>query len=542
MRFGSFPLTDGAGLVLAHAVKGEGYSFPKGYALSEEDVALLKARGREEVIAVRLEAGDLGEDAAAARIADRFSGRHHRVTEASTGRVNVHATANGLFTADRAVVNRLNRIDPALTFACLDTHVPVMDGEMIGTVKIIPLAVSESAVEAAEALLSGTVPFEVHPFRAHAVTLICTMLPSLKPSVMDKTARVLARRLQPSGSHIEREMRVEHRAGAVAEAIRTALQSAVPDRLIVIFGASALTDFDDVIPAAIREAGGAVIHAGLPVDPGNLLVLGTVSGVPVIGAPGCARSPAENGFDWVLNRILAGQMPQPLDLTGWGVGGLLKEIPLRPSPREAVEPQVSAVRVAGLVLAAGRASRMGEGGHKLLAEFGGVPLVRRSAEVVGKADVDCLAVVTGYRAEEIRAALAGVDAVFVHNPDYASGMASSLASGLDLPAVAEADGVLVMLADMPGVTTEDVGKLIAAFRAEGGRAVVRAVSSGKRGNPVILPRVLYPALRRLEGDVGARTIIETAGLPVLDVEIGAAAHLDVDTPEAVREAGGILKG
>lgn len=542
MKFGRFPLTEGAGLVLAHALRTDGPNFPKGHRLTQGEAETLRAGGLETVIAVRLDDGDLEENTAAERIARAFRGRHHRVTEAATGRVNLHATTAGLFVADSDVVNRLNRIDPSITFACLSSHVPVMDGEMVGTVKIIPLAAPAAKVEAAQRLLATELPFEILPFEPHAVSLIATTLPSLKPSVMDKTVRVLSRRLQASGSVIVRESRVAHETAAVAHALAAALAEPAPRRLVVIFGASALTDFDDVIPAAIRAAGGRVVHAGLPVDPGNLLVLGQVDGVTVIGAPGCARSPSENGFDWVLNRVLAGRPPQPEDLTGWGVGGLLKEIPHRPSPREAGEPLSPAVSVAALVLAAGRASRMGDGGHKLLAEFGGEPLARHATRAVLEGGSDRVTVVTGYRAEAIRDAVGDIGAHFIHNPDFASGMASSLAAGLDEPEIAGADGLLVMLADMPRITAADITRLIDAFRAEGGRAIIRSVSGGKRGNPVVLPRVLYPALRRLEGDVGARVIIETAGLPVIDVEIGEAAHLDVDTPEAVIAAGGILKG
>jgi molybdenum cofactor cytidylyltransferase len=95
---------------------------------------------------------------------------------------------------------------------------------------------------------------------------------------------------------------------------------------------------------------------------------------------------------------------------------------------------------------------------------------------------------------------------------------------------------------MPHVTGEDVRRLLDAFAAAGGHAVVRAVSGGKRGNPVVLPRTAFAAMLQLEGDVGARHIVESAGLDVIDVEIGAAAHIDVDTPEAVLAAGGVLKG
>lgn len=201
------------------------------------------------------------------------------------------------------------------------------------------------------------------------------------------------------------------------------------------------------------------------------------------------------------------------------------------------------VTVVAVILAAGRASRMGAGGaHKLLAEFDGEPLVRRAARTALAADAASVIAVTGHRRGEIEVALSGLALTTVDNPNYASGMASSLISGLSAPGARDADGVLVMLADMPGVTPGDLNALISAFRAAWGQAIVRAVSHGKPGNPVILPRSLRAAVMRLEGDVGARHVIKTSGLQVIDVDIGEAAHLDVDTPEAVLAAGGILRG
>lgn len=195
-----------------------------------------------------------------------------------------------------------------------------------------------------------------------------------------------------------------------------------------------------------------------------------------------------------------------------------------------------------VLLAAGRASRMGaDGPHKLLAEFSGISLVRRVAETAIAALPAQLVVVTGHRAPDIEATLTGLDLQTVYNSAFAEGMASSLVAGLSAEGMAERDGLLVLLADMPGVTTADLAALIAAFRAARGQAIARAVSNGKRGNPVILPRAVYAEILKLRGDIGARDVIETSDLPIVDVEIGAAAHLDVDTPEAVIAAGGILK-
>jgi molybdenum cofactor cytidylyltransferase len=542
MTFGEFPVASAEGLILAHAVRLPERTLGKGHRVSPADVEALKQAGIASVTAARMEDGDLDENEAARRLAAAIAPDHLRFSEAATGRVNVYAATDGLFVADRDVVNRVNRIDPAITLACLADHVRVRAGDMVATFKIIPLALPGNKVETACDALRMATAFEVKPFREHAVSLVATQLPSLKPAVMDKTARILERRLAAYGNRLEREQRVAHRHGAVATAIGQAMATSERSpKLVIVFGASAVIDEDDVIPAAIRQAGGEVLSVGMPVDPGNLIVLGRIGETYVVGAPGCARSPKENGFDWVLNRILAGEKPDARDLAGMGVGGLLMEIETRPRPRESFEENQRAATVAAVILAAGKASRMREGGaHKLLAEFDGEPLVRRTAKTALAADASSVIVVTGHRRSEIMAALSGLDVTAVENPDYASGMASSLISGFSARAARDADGVLVMLADMPGVKSDDLNLLIAAFRSASGRAIVRAVSRGKRGNPVILPKSLADAVMRLEGDIGARHIIETSGLPIIDTDIGDAAHLDVDTPEAVRAAGGVL--
>src|SRR5690606_28542062 len=94
-----------------------------------------------------------------------------------------------------------------------------------------------------------------------------------------------------------------------------------------------IVDRNDVIGAGIVAAGGRLERLGMPVDPGNLLLIGELDGVPAIGIPSCAASPALNGFDWVLERVLAGRTPDSAAIARMGVGGLLKEIASRPQPR-----------------------------------------------------------------------------------------------------------------------------------------------------------------------------------------------------------------
>lgn len=546
MIFGAVPVADAEGCLLAHGLGHASGRLPKGTHLSSADLQMLEAAGITTVTVARLEPGDLAEDAAAERLAQALSGTHLRLSPAGTGRVNVYATANGLFRADRDVVDRFNRIDPAITFACLADYSSVTAGDMVATIKIIPLAVAGDKVERACALLREATAVTVKAYLPHAVYLIQTLLPVLKSSVLDKTAMLLRQRLAPSGSVLVREHRVAHDEAAVADAICSCLagdaQDGAAPRLVVMFGASAVCDAFDVLPQAMRLCGGTVDQVGLPVDPGNLLVLGHHGAVPLIAAPGCARSPKENGFDWVLNRLLAGEIPDVSDLSGLGVGGLLMEIASRPQPREAGTAKGQDMRIGTVLLAAGRASRMGEAGHKLLAEFDGVPLVRRVAERALEAASGPLVAVTGYRSEAVSSALAGLPLTLVDNPDYASGMAGSIRTGLSCAVLSEVAGVMVLLADMPALTARDLDSLAQAFRKAQGLAIVRAVSAGKRGNPVILPRATFSELMALQGDVGARHVIETCGLPIIDVEIGNAAHIDVDTPDAVKAAGGLLRG
>jgi len=267
-------------------------------------------------------------------------------------------------------------------------------------------------------------------------------------------------------------------------------------------------------------------------------VLGTLAGKRVIGAPGCARSPKENGFDWVLDRLIAGLDVTASDIAGMGVGGLLMEIPTRPQPREP-QPARAELKVDVVLLAAGRSSRMG-GPNKLLALFDGEPLVRRTAERALGCKASNTIVVTGHQRERVRNALAGLDITLADNPDFADGLSSSLKAGIARIA-ADAAGAMIVLGDMPGISSADLDRLIGAFRNSGGRSVVRAAHQGKRGNPVLLPRSLFPAIAHLEGDTGARHLVEAEGLDVVDVEIGKAASVDVDTREALEGAGGVLQ-
>ncbi|GEC14767.1 4-diphosphocytidyl-2C-methyl-D-erythritol kinase [Nitrobacter winogradskyi] len=470
----------------------------------------------------------MSEDVAAADVAKAVAGDGVTVERAFTGRANLFAARAGVLVVDRPAVNRINNIDEAITFATLPAYKPVVQGEMVATVKLIPFGVEAKLRDAAVAAARSDV-LRVAPYRIKRVGIVSTMLPGLAPKVIDKTLRVTAERLAPAGATIIAERRVPHEESVLSAAIKEMLDLGA--ELVIVFGASAIADRRDVIPAALTGAGGVVDHFGMPVDPGNLLMIGKARGVPVLGAPGCARSPVENGFDWVLMRLLAGLKVARRDLTGMGVGGLLMEIVTRPQPR--ISPAAdSNCNIAALILAAGCSTRMG-GPNKLLAEVGGKPLLRIVTEQVLASKASSVTVVTGHQAPEVERALRGLNVTFVYNPDFPDGLASSIRVGIGaIPK--EAGGALVCLGDMPLVDADLMDQLIAAFAPDLGQLIAVPVSDGRQGNPVLWSRRFFGELMSLDGDIGGRHLLASHAAAVAEVSVDAhGAFLDIDTPQAL---------
>lgn len=332
MKFGSVPLGQAMGAVSAHSIKLADRAIKKGARLTSDDLASLRSAGWSEVIVAQLDPDDMDEDEAAALLATSLSGPSIRCDRPSTGRVNLFATDAGVFRVHKDAVDALNAIDESVTFATLPDFRAVERGEMVATVKIIPFAVPRHVIEKAALLGAHRHLVAIHPFKPRKVAAISTILPGLKPSVINKTLAVLEGRLSIAGSTVDADLRVPHDAIEVATALRTAIEDGAD--LVIVFGASAITDRRDIIPSAIEQAGGQIEHFGMPVDPGNLLLIGSLRGALIIGAPGCARSPKENGFDWVLQRAMADIPVTRTDITALGVGGLLMEIIQRGHPRD----------------------------------------------------------------------------------------------------------------------------------------------------------------------------------------------------------------
>ena len=534
MIFGEFPVAECEGLLLAHTLRVADGSLKKGRRVTSADLQALMAAGHQRVYGARLAADDLAEDAAAAAVAALLQGEGIVARRAYTGRCNLHATQRGLVTVEAEIIDRINAIDESVTVATLAPLSPVRAGGVVATVKVIPLAVGRDIIDRCADEAARGLALSLWPFARKRAALIVTEQPGDPEKNYAGAVTSSRRRIEDLGSHLGLVQRCRHRRDAVGLALHETLAAGCD--LVMISGATVPKDRADTIPSAIVAAGGEIIHFGMPVEPGNMLLLARIGDVPVIILPGCARSRRTNGLDWVLQRMLAGMPMGSAEIRSMGVGGLIRNAPEAEEDPEAVEPAPQRVasgrRVAALVLAAGSSRRMA-GSNKLLQPVAGVPMVRRAANAALASRSTAVVVVTGFDADAVRESLAGLDLEFANNPEHASGMASSLRAGLGaLPA--DTDAVVVVLGDMPMVTAAHIDSLIAAFDPARGNIVV-PVKGDRRGNPILWPRALFAEMQQVQGDVGARELLKIHAGRVDSVACGDdAIFADVDTPDALR--------
>lgn len=332
MKFGSLPVNEAEGKILAHKLlSADGKKlFNKGHLLSQADTDILRQNRIESVTVAALGANDLAENEAARRVGEALAGAHVRVQAPGVGRANLIATADGPVRINVPALTRLNNIDEGITIATLHEHALVQKGQLLALVKIIPFAVPAARVEDVEATAHEAAPIiSVRPLISQRVTLIISGPESARDSLLAEFTEPIRARLTRLGSELCHVEYVPHTSPSIAEAI-----GAYPADLILLASISATIDRDDVIPSAIREAGGSLAHFGVPVDPGSLLVLGYRGQMPIVGLPGCVKSMQSNVVDMILPRLLAGERLTRADLVAMGHGGLLEDISERPMPRQ----------------------------------------------------------------------------------------------------------------------------------------------------------------------------------------------------------------
>lgn len=524
MRFEERLVSDSEGWALAHSVVGGSRRISKGTVLSPSLISQLTNAGVERAQVFLLETGDLDEDTATEAAAAKITGYGLKIKPAGKGRANIVAACDGLFVPGDCI-DTINSADDAFSAASLASHAPVRAGQLVATIKLVPYGLPAAKLDNIQ---TPSAQMTVKPFQQFNAVLIATGDAPTPKAIASLTSRV-----DRVGGLLQIQETIEHNQKTVGNALLET-QATQPD-LILMLGASAISDKRDVFPAALTSVGGELIKLGMPADPGNLLMLGKLGGTTVIGLPGCARSPALNGFDWVLERFAAKEPLNAQTLTEMGTGGLLKEPAGRKTPRAEVPP-ATAITSTAVVLAAGKSSRS-KNIHKLLSILGNKTVIATTIDMLQGIKNLKVLVVTGHKAAEIDTCFSDIPVTTVHNPHFEQGMGTSLAVGIG--ALDEAtDYALVCLGDMPFVQQTTVEKMIEVAAKTNGAAVLIPTFHGKRGHPVLWHKRFFSALENLHGDTGGRQILEQNPEKIIEVPVDDAGILiDLDTPEMLAQFG-----
>ena len=319
MIFAEVPLVEAEGALLAHSLLLDGQRHAKGETVTAALLTKAAAHGIERLWVARLDHGDVGEAEAARLVGEALAGSGIEVAAPVFGRVHLHAAHDGLLLLEPAAIHRLNAATDTVAVATLPPQTPVRAGDLVASAKIVPYALTPAEVEA---LALATVrPIRIARWQVEgSPLLIQTRLPETAEKLLKKAADTMAARLATFGAGLREGPVVPHEVAPLAEALRRAEAP-----LLLVAGATVTSDRRDVIPAAIRAAGGEIVRVGMPVDPGNMLVVGRLRGRLVLGLPGCVRSPKRNGLDLVLEHWAAGLAISAASLAAMGVGGLLEE-------------------------------------------------------------------------------------------------------------------------------------------------------------------------------------------------------------------------
>ena len=531
MKIQSLGPQNSIGAVLAQTYNLPGKIISKGTFVTNEIVAYFKTGKIKTILCAVPDEGDIHEDEAAEAISSAIDKNHIYADKASTGRVNFKSQSLCLVRYDRDLIKEVNLVDESIAFSIVEHNQLLAEGDLIATLKIIPFFMQKKYVDRVIKILAKDNLFKIHSLKKKEVTLIQTCFEWQKKSIFTATSNVTKARLEALGCSLNKEKLINHDYDTLRTVIRSSVKSG--PEILLISGASAITDRSDYIPKAILSEGGKIIQYGLAVDPGNLLLIGQVGNTTVIGMPGCARSPKLNGFDWVLQLLMADIPINREELADMGAGGLLMEIASRPLPR-ALAKSVSKreKKVMGVILAAGNSTRMGKD-NKLLRNIGDAPLIRNTAIEMLKSELDTCSIVLGYQSDKVADVIKDLNINLILNPLWKEGQASSLRAAINTLDSTYSD-LLIMLGDLPGIKSSHINSVIEEHLLTDNRKSKITIPSfkGQKGNPVIWGRSFFHDLSNLEGDVGGRTLFSEhpAAINMLEMDDPWVVK-DADTPE-----------
>jgi len=523
MYFGNINVKDSLNCILAHTIVVNKKKFSKGSIITEIDKNYFILNKIKTIVCAKLDKNDFHEDEAANIIAENFKNNSIATEKAYTGRANILANKSGLLVLDEEKIHNFNKISDEITIATLNNNSTVKKGEMIATIKIISFAVKANFIQ----IIKNSIykkAISINPYINKKCALILTHYKKKNVKLNAISERRINERLKKLNCSLDVIFNCEHDSKEISKNINIILKKKID--LIMILGSSAIVDIKDKIPEAINFSKGKIIRFGMPVDPGNLLLLGKIKKTHVIGLPGCARSPSLNGFDWVLEKVISGTNITKLNISNMGVGGLLKTLNIRAK----TDMKSKNYNITNIILAAGQSKRMQEI-NKLLIKIDNQTMIEKIIDTSLKSAANNTIIVLGYENDILQKLLNKKNITTIVNKDYFKGQSSSLQLGISA-LKEDCDAAIVILGDMPDISSRLIDQLIENYSPNDNKSIVIPTYKNKKGNPVLIDREFFPDILSIKGDNGAKDIIKANKKYIREIpQKNSAIVQDIDTKE-----------
>ncbi len=328
MKFKNLKIINSLGCIIPNTIKIKNkdkfVTLKKGTKVTKQTINLLIKSGYEKLDFFKLEPDDLNENIAATKIASALCDLNKQNLEfkkLNTGRTNIRAKSDGLFFYNYNDLTNLNK-NPDVAISAIKPFSKVKKGQDLVTVKVIPYGIKMKIVKNLSLLSKNC--FQLHPFKRKNIHFIQTYQ-SKNEKFLEKSEKTTLTRLKSCGIDKVSSFTVKHDIDLISRQITESLKNS---ELILIIGPHAITHLKDVIPTAIIKSGAKILRYGIPVEPGNLLLLSKFTkqkkNIYIIGMPSCAKSPKENGLDWILWKIIANVKFNKSDIAKLSIGGLIK--------------------------------------------------------------------------------------------------------------------------------------------------------------------------------------------------------------------------
>lgn len=474
----------------------DGKFYPKGHALSKEDIIVFKMYGIRRVFGAIMDEDDLDARTALGIIAAKLCGDDTAYAVDNDG-CRIVAAADGVFISSEDRLAKFNRLHPEIVLNTVAPYHPASKGEIIGRLEINVPVISQTELDEMIFKLSGNVALlqvaELHSFKTAFIYTKILGNPS-ETAHLTAVVKKLVKSFVPYQLDFSGEYNADYQQGAVADALEDALSDGY--EVIFVLGAARSACRDDVLPGALRQIVDIAACAHLPQVGAADLLLAEKRGAKIIMLPYNYDRIDTSAADRYIKQALFSEKLSPADFT--------RMIPASLPDGEVLDEAAAAsliaaknsgaarskkASIAAVVLAAGIGSRTGR--NKLMAEVEeGQPLFMKAVNAAIASEANPVFVITGYHDEEMADYLDKVDVNVIYNPAYRSGVKTSLELGLkSVPGFC--DGAMIIPADMPNLSSADLNKLIASFKKGQEKQLSLFAYKGVKSNPVIWSKALY---------------------------------------------------